>query len=90
MESGETESKKENWKKISKKRKAKATFATIPNKFQLKHPYSKRAGTTADMMKQFYCARVSLGDMEKDYTFVIQQSHDKPHNSHMENHIIVT
>ena len=33
MESGETESKKENWKKISKKRKAKATFATISNKF---------------------------------------------------------
>ena len=25
-------------------------------------------GTTADMMKQFYWARISLGDMEKDYT----------------------
>ena len=33
IESVETESKKENWKKISKKRKAKATLATIPNKF---------------------------------------------------------
>ena len=57
IESVETESKKENWKKISKKRKAKATLATIPNKFQWKHPYSKRVGTTADMMKQFYRAR---------------------------------
>ena len=28
IESAETESKKENWKKISKKRKAKATLAT--------------------------------------------------------------
>ena len=61
------DSKKENWKKISKKRKAKATLATIPNKFQLKHPYPKRVGTTADMMKQFYRARISLSDMEKDY-----------------------
>ena len=72
IESAETESKKENWKKISKKRKAKATQAkakaTIPNKFQLKHPYSKRVGTTADMMKQFYRARISLRDMEKYYT----------------------
>ena len=68
IESAETESKKENWKKIPKKRKAKATLATVPNKFQLKHPYSKRVGTTADMMKQFYRARISLGDMEKDYT----------------------
>ena len=68
IESAETESKKENWKKISKKRKPKATLVTIPNKFQLKHPYSKRVGTTADMMKQFYWARISLGDMEKDYT----------------------
>ena len=25
-------------------------------------------GTTADMVKQFYRARISLGDMEKDYT----------------------
>ena len=61
-------SKKENWKEISKKRKAKATLATIPNKFQLKHPYPKRVGTTADMMKQFYRARISLRDMEKYYT----------------------
>ena len=67
IESAETESKKENWKNISKKRKAKATQAkvkaTIPNKFQLKHPYSKRVGTTADMMKQLYRARISLRDM---------------------------
>ena len=68
IESAETESKKENWKEIPKKRKAKATLATVPNKFQLKHPYSKRVGTTADMMKQFYRARISLRDMEKDYT----------------------
>ena len=68
IESAETESKKENWKKISKKRKAKATLAKIFNKFKLKHPYSKRVGTTADMMKQFYRARISLRDMEKDYT----------------------
>ena len=53
---------------MSKKRKAKAILATIPNKFQLKHPYSKRAGTTTEMMKQFYRARISLRDMEKDYT----------------------
>ena len=68
IESVETESKKENWKKISKKIKAKATLATIPKKIQLKHPYSKRVGTTAGMMKQFYRARISLRDMEKDYT----------------------
>ena len=37
IESVEIESKKENSTKISKKRKAKATFATIPNKFQLTH-----------------------------------------------------
>ena len=67
IESVETESKKENCKKISKKRKAKATLATIPIKFQLKHPYPKRVGTTADMMKQFYWERISLRDMEKDY-----------------------
>ena len=54
--------------KMSKKRKAKAILATIPNKFQLKHSYSKRAGTTTEMMKQFYRARISLRDMEKDYT----------------------
>ena len=59
--------KKKKRKKISKKRKAKAALATSPNKFQLKHPYSKRVGTTADMMKQFYWARISLRDMEKDY-----------------------
>ena len=63
-----TESKKKNWKKILKKRKAKATLATIPNKFQLKHLCFKRVGTTADMMKQFYRAKISLRDMEKDYT----------------------
>lgn len=37
IESVKIESKKENSTKISKKRKAKATFATIPNKFQLTH-----------------------------------------------------
>ena len=51
IESDETESIKEDWKKISKKRKAKATLATNLNKFQLKHPYSKRVGTTTDIMK---------------------------------------
>ena len=35
IESVETEGKKENRKKISKKREAKSTMATIPNKFQL-------------------------------------------------------
>ena len=59
---------KKNWKEISKKRKAKATLATIPNKFQLKHLCFKRVGTTADIMKQFYRAKISLRDMEKDYT----------------------
>ena len=68
IESVETESKKENWKKISKKRKAKATIATIFNKFQLTHLYSKRVGTGAEMMKQFCQERISLGDTEKDYT----------------------
>ena len=48
IESVETESKKENWNKISKKRKVKATIATVPKKFQLTHPYSKRVGTTAE------------------------------------------
>ena len=71
IESVETEGKKENRKKISKKRKAKSTIATIPNKFQLKHPRSKRVGTTADMMKHFYRARISLREMEKDYTVLI-------------------
>ena len=37
IESVKIESKKENSTKISKKRKTKATFATIPNKFQLTH-----------------------------------------------------
>ena len=41
--------------KISKKGKAKATLATIPPKIQLNHLYSKCVGTTADMMKQFFC-----------------------------------
>ena len=45
IKSVKTESEKENWKEISQKRKAKATFATIPNKFQPKHQYSKRVGT---------------------------------------------
>ena len=60
--------KKKKWKKISKKKKVKATLAKIPNKFQLKHPYSKRVGTTAGTMKQFCRARITLRDMEKDYT----------------------
>ena len=64
IESVETESKKENQKKISKKIKAKATVATTPKKIQLKHPYSKRVGTTAGMMKQFYRAKMSLRDMK--------------------------
>ena len=68
IKSVKTESEKENWKKISQKRKAKATFATIANKFQPKHQYSKRVGTIADRMKQFYRARKSLRDMEKDYS----------------------
>ena len=55
IESIGTEGKKENWKEISKKRKAKAALATVSNKFQLKHPYSKCVGTIADMLKQFYC-----------------------------------
>ena len=67
IESVETEGKKENWKKILKKRKAKATLPKIPNKFQLKYSYSKRVGTTADTMKQFYRVRISLRDMDKDY-----------------------
>ena len=57
------ENKNENWNK----RKTKATFATTPNKVQLKNLYSKSVGTTVDMMKQFYRERISLQDMQKDY-----------------------
>ena len=37
VESVETDSKKETWKKVLKKRKAQAALARIPNKFQLKY-----------------------------------------------------
>ena len=62
IESVETEGKKENGKKFQRKGKLKSTIAIIPNKFQLKHPRSKRVRTTADMMKHFYRARISLRD----------------------------
>ena len=65
IDSVETESKKKTGKKFWKKKKSKATLPTAPNKFQLKHLYSKRVRTRADMMNQFYCARKTWETLKK-------------------------
>ena len=48
--------------KTPKKRKSKTNFKALPNK-RKKHPYSERVGTKADMMKQYYKAKISLSQM---------------------------
>ena len=48
--------------KTPKKRKSKANFKVLPNK-RKKHPFSERVGTKADMMKQYYKAKISLSQM---------------------------
>ena len=45
--------------KHQKKRKSKTNFKLLPNK-RKKHPYSERVRTKADMMKQYYKAKISL------------------------------
>ena len=45
--------------KHQKNRKNKTNFKILPSK-RKKHPYSERVGTKADMMKQYYKAKISL------------------------------
>ena len=56
-------------KKPSQKRQpvASQTYLSIPAKKAYKHPYSGRIGQKADMMKQFYRAKLTLEAMYKDY-----------------------
>ena len=55
--------------KHQKKRKSKTNFKLLPNK-RKKHPYSKRVRTKADMMKQYYKAKISL-------SYIMQISNEK-------------
>ena len=48
--------------KTTKKRKSKRSFKVLSNK-KKKPPYLERVGTKADMMKQYYKAKISLSQM---------------------------
>ena len=48
--------------KTPEKRKSKTNFEVLPNK-RKKHPYSERVGTKADIMKQYYKAKISFSQM---------------------------
>lgn len=38
-------------------------YRNLPARKKLKHPFTKQVGATADMIKQFYRARISLEKM---------------------------
>ena len=48
--------------KTREKRKSKTNLKVLPNK-RKKHPYSERVGTKADIMKQYYKAKISFSQM---------------------------